>query len=485
MKPSVHVFTLDCLRASTCTERITPFLHTLPLQWTRCYSSGTWTLPSHASLFSGQCPINHGVTRSSDTLSKGDANLPKTAQENGYTTAIFSENPTFSSSMGFNHYIDVPNDDIHRKLLPSEFSPVKSVEEISVNEAVSLATEVITRPNRLRNTVNAAYATYRELFNQDPSYPHHGERIFNHLKSFTSQRTAPMLTVTNVLDPHNPYHDTPPEMKESRPQPELEALRAGDDNRIYLLTSEDPPEGVSSIYDGWESFFHAQESIYEEYAQEADRLLQEWHNAQTNRFKEDLVVILGDHGQLFGAEEMVGHHTSLHPHGINVPLAIDPPHNWKTPTKAIDTPVSTAGVGCALMNVIAGEIETTKELVNNISYYSQDSNGAVIACADGPTWSIPALHEDDRFDDSLIDKLAVRKVAYIRDERVDIYRSPWDTETIESTSFTYTQDARNSVPERDTPPITDDAEEWLVQMYNPENEQRNTVDARLEALGYV
>ncbi|GAA3867606.1 hypothetical protein GCM10022627_17860 [Haloarcula argentinensis] len=294
-----------------------------------------------------------------------------------------------------------------------------------------------------------------------------------------------MLTVTNVLDPHNPYHDTPPEMKESRPQPELEALRAGDDNRIYLLTSEDPPEGVSSIYDGWESFFHAQESIYEEYAQEADRLLQEWHNAQTNRFKEDLVVILGDHGQLFGAEEMVGHHTSLHPHGINVPLAIDPPHNWKTPTKAIDTPVSTAGVGCALMNVIAGEIETTKELVNNISYYSQDSNGAVIACADGPTWSIPALHEDDRFDDSLIDKLAVRKVAYIRDERVDIYRSPWDTETIESTSFTYTQDARNSVPERDTPPITDDAEEWLVQMYNPENEQRNTVDARLEALGYV
>lgn len=485
MQPSVHVFTLDCLRASTCTKSLTPFLRQLPLQWTRCYSSGTWTLPSHASLFTGNSPVDHRVTRPSDSLPKDDANLPRTAQENGYTTAIFSENPTFSSSTGFSHYIDAPHDDIFRKLLPSKFSPYGTVEEVSVSEGVSLATEILSRPNKLRNIVNAVYATYREFSPREPAYPHHGERVFNHLNSHLPQRTEPILTVTNVLDPHNPYYDTPPGVKESRPQRELKALREGDDNRVYLLTSENPPEAVSSVYDDWGMFYDAQERVYEEYAQEADRLLKEWKLAQTSRFEEDLIIILGDHGQLFGAEDMVGHHTSLHPHGINVPLAIDPPSKWETQEQTIEAPVSIAGVGRALIDVVAGEIKTTKQLVDAISDNSQDSNGAVLACADGPVWSISSLYEDDRFDDTLINRLAVRKAAYIRGERVDIFQSPWDTETIESTSFIYTQESRDSTPEHDTPPIPDDIETWLTQRYNPETEQRDAVDAQLEALGYV
>lgn len=485
MPPSVHVFTLDCLRASTCTKKLTPFLRTLPLQWTRCYSSGTWTRPSHASLFSGQTPVDHGVTRPSDVLSKDDANLPQKAQENGYTTAIFSENGTFSSQTGFDHYIDFPDDDIHLKLYPSVFSTSQYVDEISVDDGVSLGMGILSHSNRLRNMINAGYATYRKLLNHDSSYPHHGERVFNHLESYLSQRTAPILTVTNVLDPHNPYHDTPPGMEESRPQRELEALRSGDDNRTYLLTTEDPPEAVSSVYNDWQQFYDAQERVYEEYAQEADRLLKEWHTTQTDRFKEDLIVILGDHGQLFGAEEMVGHHTSLHPHGINVPLAVDPPGEWKTPEQNIKTPVSIAGVGRALIDVVRDKIDTTNQLIKAISDHSQNSNGAILACADGPVWSIPQLYEDDRFDDTLIDRLAVRKAAYIYDEYVDIYQSPWDAETIESLSFTYTQDSRNSVPDRDTPPISGDVEEWLTQRYEHGNEQRAAVDTRLEALGYV
>jgi hypothetical protein len=274
-------------------------------------------------------------------------------------------------------------------------------------------------------------------------------------------------------------------MKKSRPQRELKALREGDDRRIYLLTNENPPEAVSSVYDDWGMFYDAQELVYEEYAQEADRLLKEWKSTQTARFKEDLIVILGDHGQLFGAEEMVGHQTSLHPHGINVPLAIDPPGKWEAQEQTIEAPVSIAGVGRALIDVVAGEIKTTKQLVDAISDHSQDSNGAVLACADGPTWSIPSLYEDDRFDDTLIDRLAVRKAAFIRRGRVDIFQSPWDSETIESNSFIYTQESRDSIPEHDTPPISDDIKEWLTQRYDPENEQRDKVDAQLEALGYV
>lgn len=484
MRPSVLVFTVDCLRAATASEETMPFLRSFPLQWNRCYSSGTWTLPAHTSLFSGQSPLVHGQTRPGDALTESRAQLPRTASNEGYETAIFSENPTFSSYTGFDRYVDAPHDDIHRKLLRSDFSPHRHIDSVSARSAFSLTKTILSTEYRTRNAVNTLYAAYLQYADRTGSYPHHGERLVSHLESYLADRSRPVLTVANVLEPHNPYLGTPPGMTDSRDPQELEALRAGSDNRTYLLTEEDPPGIVQSVFGGWDTLHMAQERVYEEYAAESDRLLSEWHDAQRDAFEDALVVVVGDHGQLFGAEGMVGHHTSLHPHGINVPLAVSPPADWQTVRRTVKEPVSIAGLGRTLMDVISGAVDTTDGFVKSLGSHSRETDDAVIVCADGPTWTMSSLYDANRYDNSRIDRLAVRRVALIRDGRVDVARSPWDETEIETTSYTYTTEDREQCSDRNSE-LPDDITAWLAERYDQENESRDAVESRLEALGYV
>lgn len=411
-----------------------------------------------------------------------EARLPGTARAEGYETAIFSENPTFSTRTGFGNHVDAPHDDVDRKLLASDFSLHRHVDEVSFRGALSLAGTILATPNRTRNLVNTVSAAYYRYTDRERSYPHHGERLFSHLESYLARQRQPTVVVANVLEPHNPYLDTPPAVERSRDARELSALRAGD-NRRYLLTDDPPPEVVRSVYGDWDAFLDAQRRVYEEYAAESDRLLAEWRGSQPERFEDALVVVVGDHGQLFGAGGMVGHHTSLHPHGVVVPLAISPPSGWATGDRTVGRPVSLAGVGRALMDICTGAVTTTEELMESIAGYSRECDGAVVTCADGPTWSMASLYENDRYDSRLVDALAVRKVACARDDRVDVFTSPWDSGEITARSYEYTHDDRT---ERDgpDPQVPEAAERWLRRRYDHVDEGRDAVDARLEALGY-
>lgn len=485
MNHPIYIFTYDCLRKSTARRSITPFLDSLPIHWSRGYSSGTWTLPAHASLFSGQSPVEHGTTRPQDRLKKESATLPQTAKENGYTTAMFSENPSFSSRTGFGHYVDMADESINSKLFRSDFSPEEYVDELSVGDGLQLVREILSRPGRVRNTVNTAYKAYDRFLSGTPSYPHHGRRLFRHFRSYVDQRSDPVLAVVNVLDPHNPYYGAPPGSESVRSDKEREALRAGAWAQQYMLTREDPPDVIRSVYGDWETFLAAKERIYEQFSGEADRLLSRWQNERSERFNNALVVVVGDHGQLFGTDGMYGHQVSLHPHGVHVPLAVSPPEGWADHERSITTPVSIAGLGRALVDVMDGKVNTTTELVDAVARHSREPNGGVLICADGPTYSVARLYEHDRFDDALVDRLAVRKAAYVHDDHVDLFESPWDENSVTARSYRYTADGRELLPERETPPLPSNIEGWLTRTGDVGSDRWDTITERLEALGYA
>lgn len=494
MATSIHVFTLDCLRESVCSDDITPFLHSLPLQWSRCYSSGTWTLPSHASLLSGRDPIDHRVTRSESSIENRDARLTKRASENGYETALFSENPRFSSIAGFDGCVDVAHDFIDWNLFPSEFTPVTAIDELSVSEAVWLSREILLRPNRVSNLANTVYTAYRRFSDPQSKYPHHGERVISHLESYLSERSEPTLTVTNLLDPHNPYYGSPPSRPMSHSVEEDQALRDRQSNLLYLFTDEPIPEPIRDVFGDWETCFAVERDLYKQFSQEADRLVRRWHDDQPSRFGDDLIVVLGDHGQLFGAEGEVGHSTSLHPNGIHVPLAVDPPAGWDDPELTISDPVSIAGLGHALIDVVTGAVTSTSEFVAAITDHSRGPADAVLSCVDGPTAQIPPLYKTDRFDNDLVTERCVRKVACIFEDYIDIYQCHYNDDTVSAASYRYTDDSREPLPERDTPPVPNDIEEWVTRVPNsydapshavePDDERPEAITERLKNLGY-
>ena len=107
--PDIVVVVMDCLRADdfdavVSDPRAAPFLHRLGndcARFHRAIAPGTWTMPSHASLFTGYYPWAHGAHFKSGTIM--DTRYPTIAEYlggRGYATATFSANPLIQPALG-------------------------------------------------------------------------------------------------------------------------------------------------------------------------------------------------------------------------------------------------------------------------------------------------------------------------------------------------------------------------------------------------
>lgn len=100
-RPNVVVVVMDCARADVfgaevANGRYTPFLRELrreSLDFTGAISPGSWTIPSHASLFTGLYPWDHGAhCKAGTTLPPEVDTLAAYLGRAGYATASLSAN---------------------------------------------------------------------------------------------------------------------------------------------------------------------------------------------------------------------------------------------------------------------------------------------------------------------------------------------------------------------------------------------------------
>ena len=485
--PSVFVLVGDCLRAANATSETLPFLSDRPtIDFTRCYSPGTWTRPSHASLYSGETPVAHGVTRRGDVLDASQAVLPERARDAGYRTALFSENPTFSAVTGFHHGIDLVDDSIHRKLFASSFSPDAHVDEIGVGAALTLLREIAGRSNRAANLANLVYGLAVELSDPDPTaYPHHGERVLAHLRRFVARNEAESLfCLANLLDTHNPHH-APPEIGAealglSVPAAERRALAAANDDRLYMLDDANFPTETREWFDSPEDVFERREEIYDAQIRYVDHLLERWFERVADRVLDgSLVVVTGDHGQLFGEEGQLGHQVSLHPHGIHVPLFVSPPASWETGV-TVETPVSWLGLSHALGGIVEDAVTDTETFVDALIEGSL-TDGRVVVAVDGPAWDVAELRE--RYDDEAVDPVCVRKVGFVESGAMTVYESGWDESTIRERVYGLREGSRETRNESDDVTLEGRYGEWLRE--GGGSSVAAEASARLRRLGYL
>ncbi len=113
---NIALIVMDTVRADHLSaygyERGTsPFLERLCEQGTRfdrAWSSSSWTLPAHASMFTGLLPRDHGASQSHLSLVGQPVQLAQLLARGGYHTAGFSNNPWVSDktglAAGFDHY---------------------------------------------------------------------------------------------------------------------------------------------------------------------------------------------------------------------------------------------------------------------------------------------------------------------------------------------------------------------------------------------
>ena len=297
--PNVLLIVLDTVRAQSLSlygyaRRTTPQLERLAkagASFELAIAPSPWTLPSHASIFTGRFPHEHRA----EALRKLDATYPTLAEvlsARGYLTAGFVANLFYCTrgsglSRGFAHYEDY------------RISPGQIV------LSSTLARAVIGN-NRLRRLMG-----YHELLNRKDAEG--VNRDF--LRWLSREDRRPFFAFLNYMEAHTPYLPAKPfdDMFSARQARRKPFLEAGD-----KLIRDWPAPVVRAELDAYEG---AIASLDHQIGQLFDEL------ERRGALRNTLVIITSDHGEEFFEHGLIFHGSSLYRPSLHVPLLISfPPH---------------------------------------------------------------------------------------------------------------------------------------------------------------
>lgn len=290
--PNVLLVTLDVLRARNTTlggyERdTTPNLGRRAGEstiFTSAYAATSWTLPSHASLFTG---LEAEATRTSwqKALDDRAPTLAEFLRDRGYDTAGFAANWDYCSwrtglARGFLHYEDY----------------------------------VVSLPTILACTRLGAYLNRQSArLIPHPAHPYVGRKraevLSDDFIAWLDRRdsTRPFFAFLNYIDMHEPY-DAP-------------APWAG---RHDHRRPDDPRRRVAAIPGRHDDRLLAAMDRYDDAVAYVDHHLERALAALAERGLLDrtLVVITSDHGHTFNEHDCDGHGNSLYVESLEVPLLV-------------------------------------------------------------------------------------------------------------------------------------------------------------------
>jgi arylsulfatase A-like enzyme len=335
--PDIVIILLDCVRASdvagtegdpsTDIPTITN-LRSSAINFPRTIAPSTWSVPSHASLFTGLDPWLHGCHAANRLeLDPGFPTLASALQREGYKTVCLSANSWMNEIPGLARGFEVLESDrwgswLHRDPVDSHTRRRRASPD---GGKVATASPLLAgRPGALAAVVAHQFPwsieiTRRVLNELEPNrdhLPHAAPWIESEFRSILLEtpRSQPVFFFLNLMDAHEPIllsRDASPRLKEwlryySIPQSFLAYARAkrSDPSRLALLHRE-----------------------YQRSIHRLDGRLREIISAlrEVGRWDRTLLVATSDHGQSFGEDGGVFHTGPPMPARVRIPLIIRPP----------------------------------------------------------------------------------------------------------------------------------------------------------------
>jgi len=204
---NVVLVSIDTLRADHLgiygyPERITPTLDTLASEgvvFTEAFSTAPWTLPSHASMFTGLFPHEHeaGHLRTSEPLHDSHRTLAEVLLDAGYRTVGVSgggyAGARYGLSQGFETWIERPRANL-RSVLPEVMHQLVSSPERPFflflhtydvhGPYASWTSEVVSEPSEIDK------ALPRQEWERIRSIPYHAYHRFDRFSGLSDVRAA-------------------------------------------------------------------------------------------------------------------------------------------------------------------------------------------------------------------------------------------------------------------------------------------------------
>lgn len=291
----------------------------------KCIAPATWTLPSHASIFTGQYPSEHGAheTRTIKCLDIENIMLKSRTfisdlKEMGYTTYAVTSNPYLNPVYGFDefdrfveetYFTDVYGSvfEVSNKIKPrmakyrSKYgSNVLKISLAILGEDPGLFVEAMA--TGLFLTPLAALKKMKASFVDNWPIEKGGRNMVRTAKRMRLKK--PFLFFANFMEPHDPYVGIPSKdlnwstsFMKAKVDPKLLRLW----KRLYLKASI-------------RGFKYARETVKD----------------LIDRFGDDqMIIFLADHGQSFNEHGYVGHGIKLYDESVRVPLAVMMPKGFE------------------------------------------------------------------------------------------------------------------------------------------------------------
>ena len=361
MQPDIIFIVLDTQRADRLgcygyEKAVSPNIDAFAAQgalFERGVTPAQWTIPSHASMFTGLYPTAHQVTQSNHALSDEQPQLAERVLREGYETVAFCNNPLvgvlnngFRRGFGefYNYGGAAPNP---FRGYRTEDSPVQKA-----RNGVSRAFRSFAGP--IQNVFGHSELAFRlslnawmtPLWSRLANFKGQNERSARHLTRFLQEReqhdtSQPLFLFANLMETHLPFWPSAEAIQKVAPyllnDPAAQAEMKRWNREAYRwaapLAEPMPPlerRVLSDLYD-------AEVAYQDGYLGKLFDTLAQRRNAANT-----LTIIVGDHGDGLGEHQMVGHAFNAYQELIHVPLILHWPE--RIAPQRVAAPVSTRRV---------------------------------------------------------------------------------------------------------------------------------------------
>lgn len=302
-----------------------------------------WSLPSHASLFTGLYSSQHQASLGNPILDEQIVTLAQVLKAVGYQTADFCTNPWLNKDNGM----------------------LRGFDHAYSGERYSYFLFFKKRIMKIRWLAS--------LLKQHKKLPDF-RGIIKHLHKWFQWRykkDEPLFMFINLLPPHFNYSPPEPFRSEFAKQ----RLKEVDEKKMVLMSNFHYPmsgmeklaqetlrdndllETLNALYDGEVAYTDA---LVKEIITEFD---------QRNLLKDTLVIFTSDHGDYIGEHNLFGHENSLYETLIHVPLIINYPRLFPQ-GKRINTPVQQIDVFPTILGLLG--IDKTGLTPEGLRYHGID-----------------------------------------------------------------------------------------------------------------
>lgn len=299
---------LDRIGCYGCDRLTTPCLDAIAadaLVFDRCYSAGVWTLPSHASMFTGLYPSEHGANYGHMWLDDRFNTMAELLVRMGYDTAAFSNNAWIGTGSNLSQGFD-------QVVWPTAINRVRG------NLIHKLLDDVLYPAGLVGPWIGAAAA-------QDEGAKHTNQFVDRWLTQRSSDR--PFFLFVNYLEPHSPYRPPLPHRRAFVPEPDLAAsYRNGwvwnDVFRFSLMGHDTLSERQLRLFN---DTYDGEVRLLDGYVGDLFERL-----GRHVTLDDCLVVITSDHGENIGDHHLMTHYWCVYDTLAHVPLIVRYPRRLGT-----------------------------------------------------------------------------------------------------------------------------------------------------------